>query len=317
MEDANVGAVDAPSAESIPQDAASLADLVDVSPQVSNEPVDASAAQPEAEAPVETAAPVFNALDAELGQIDELKHDGFYKDIDERHIKDLPSTARRILHNFRVDKKLKEQQHTKAMQDMQATVETRESRLANMEREFARRQAEFAAVAEDPKIKEILSKSEDQLPDIFTEEGIDARIQRGIAQGIRNILEPMQESAQSKAREAAYLDFIEKHPEMKKSDFKTEVARMVRTRKDVGDPIKTQDAYQLVKARRILYAKQARAQREQSARAQAARKVGTSTVGGRPGADGIPKDVMKRGANAIAQWLQSNPEAAKKIRLSL
>ncbi len=313
MEDVNVEAGGMPGAGSVAQDAASLADLVDVSPQVSNEPV----AQPEAEYPNEAAAPVFSALDAELGQIEELKHDGFYKDIDERHIKDLPSTARRILHNFRVDKKLKEQQHTKAMQEMQATVESRESRLATMEREFSRRQAEFAAVAEDPKIKEILSKTEDQLPDIFTEEGIDARIQRGIATGIRNILEPMQASAQGKAQETAYLDFIEKHPEMKKSDFKTEVARMVRTRKEVGDPIKTQDAYQLVKARRILYQKQARAQREQSARANAARKVGTATVGGRPGADGIPKDVMKRGANAIAQWLQTNPEAAKKIRSSL
>lgn len=312
MEDANVGTVEAVDADAVANDAGSLADLVDVAPDYADDTVEA--AEPEQPSFQEESAPVFNALDAELGQIEELQHDGFYKDIDERHIKDLPTTARRILHNFRVDKKLQEQQHNSEMQELQRQVEERESRLANMEREFARRQAEFSAIAEDPKIQEVLSQSEDQLPDIFTEDGINARIQRGIAQGIRNILEPMQESAQAKAREAAYLDFIEKHPEMKKSDFKAEVAQMVRTRKEVGDPIKTQDAYQLVKARRILHEKQARAQREQAARAQAARKVGTSTVGGRPGADGIPKDVMKRGANAIAQWLQSNPEAAKKIR---
>tara|TARA_A100001515_G_scaffold134712_1_gene125058 strand:+ start:8709 stop:9656 length:948 start_codon:yes stop_codon:yes gene_type:complete len=315
MEDANVGTVEAPVADAVANDSSSLADLVDVSPQAETEPV--QAAETQAAEPQEVETPVFNALDAELGHIEELKHDGFYKDIDERHIKDLPTTARRILHNFRVDKKLQEQKHRTAMQEMQAGVEERESRLANMEREFARRQAEFAAVAEDPKLKEILDKSEDQLPDIFTEEGIDARIQRGIAQGIRNILEPMQQSARAKASEAAYLDFLEKHPEMKQADFKSEVARMVRTRKEVGDPIKTQDAYQLVKARRILHEKQARAQRETAARAQAARRVGTNTVGGKPGSDSIPKDVMKRGANAIAQWLQSNPEAAKKIRSTL
>ena len=53
----------------------------------------------------------FNALDAELGEIEELQHDGFYDKIDESHIKDLPPTARRILHNFRVDRKLASEKH--------------------------------------------------------------------------------------------------------------------------------------------------------------------------------------------------------------
>tara|TARA_R100001082_G_scaffold28821_1_gene14482 strand:+ start:16291 stop:17211 length:921 start_codon:yes stop_codon:yes gene_type:complete len=301
MDNAEVGSVPV---EPVADQTENLADLVDVAA----EPVDVSANDS-----VDTGQPTFKALDAQLDSIDELKHDGFYKDITEDHIKELPTVARRILHNFRIDKKLQEKNHASEISKISSKIEEREARLAKMEREFARRQAEFAAVAEDPKLKAILDQPSDKMPDIFTEEGINARIQRGIAEGVRNILKPMQESAQSKARETAYLDFLEKHPEMRNTEFKSEVARMVRTRRDTGDPIKTQDAYQLVKARRILAEKQAKASRETKARAQSARRIGSNTSRGRPGEEGIPKDVMKRGANAIANWLQSNPEAAKKI----
>ena len=304
MDNAEVGAVPVENTEAVADQSQNLADLVDVA---------AEAPGPSQDVSGEGGTRTFKALDAQLESIEELKHDGFYKDITEDHIKDLPTVARRILHNFRVDKKLQEKDHATEISKVKSNIEERERRLAGLEREFARRQAEFAAVTEDPKLKAILDQPTDKLPDIFTEDGINARVQRGIAEGVRNILKPMQESAQSKARETAYLDFIETHPEMKNTEFKGEVARMVRTRRDSGDPIKTQDAYQLVKARRILVEKQARASRETQARAEAARRIGSNTSRGRPGEEGIPKDVMKRVANAIANWLQSNPEAAKKI----
>jgi hypothetical protein len=186
----------------------------------------------------------FNALDAELGELEELQHDGFYEKINEDHIKELPPTARRILHNFRVDRKLAEEKHVSEMEALKTKIEERESSLSSMEREFAKRQAEFANLIEDPEVQKILNEPDGNLPDIFTEEGVEARIQRGIAKGMSAILEPMKHAADVKARESNYLDFVSQHPEMKDVSFKKDVAGLVRSRANEGIPLSTQDAYQ-------------------------------------------------------------------------
>tara|TARA_R100001594_G_scaffold139040_2_gene183128 strand:- start:1047 stop:2081 length:1035 start_codon:yes stop_codon:yes gene_type:complete len=294
----------------------SLVDLVDIpkeqAPLSQGEPRFAET-KTSSEPDVAAALKMFNALDSELGDIEELKHDGFYDKIDESHIKDLPATARRILHNFRVDRELAAKKHRTELDAVKSDYEQRQAQLQQMERDFARRQAEFAAINEDPRVEQILNTPEDKLPDIYTEEGIQARIERGIAQGMRRVLEPMQAAAADKARESSYLDFVSKHPEMRESAFKSEVVKLVKTRKGSGNPISTQDAYQLVKARRVLAQRQARAQQESRARQESARHIRKATSSGSPTTNEIPLDVKKRGAVAIAKWLQSNPEAAKKI----
>ncbi|HCO00995.1 MAG TPA: hypothetical protein DIT31_12430, partial [Methylophaga sp.] len=208
-----------------------------------------SAPEPEPEPEPEPTS--FSALDAELGDLEELQHDGFYEKINEEHIKDLPPTARRILHNFRVDRKLAQEKHVSEMEALKSEIEKRESSLSQMEREFAKRQAEFASLVEDPEVQKLLNEPDGDLPDIFTEEGVEARIQRGIAKGMSAILEPMKHAADIKARESNYLDFVESHPEMKDASFKKDVAGLVRSRANDGIPLSTQDAYQIVKARRV------------------------------------------------------------------
>jgi len=258
----------------------------------------------------------FNALDAELGEIEELQHDGFYDKIDESHIKDLPPTARRILHNFRVDRKLAQEKHVTELESLQSKIEARESNLSNMEREFAKRQSEFANLVEDPDVQKLLTEPDGELPDIFTEEGVEARIQRGIAKGMSAILEPMKNAADVKARESNYLDFVSQHPEMKDASFKKDVAGLVRSRANEGIPLSTQDAYQIVKARRVMAQQQARSAQEQRARQQSARRIGRAVSGGNPSSGEVPPEVQKKGAYAISQWLAANPEAARKLSQS-
>ena len=274
-----------------------------------------SAPEPEPEPEPEPTS--FSALDAELGDLEELQHDGFYEKINEEHIKDLPPTARRILHNFRVDRKLAQEKHVSEMEALKSEIEKRESGLSQMEREFAKRQAEFASLVEDPEVQKLLNEPDGDLPDIFTEEGVEARIQRGIAKGMSAILEPMKHAADIKARESNYLDFVESHPEMKDASFKKDVAGLVRSRANDGIPLSTQDAYQIVKARRVMAQQQARAAHEQRARQQSARRIGRAVSGGNPSTGEIPPDVKKKGAYAISQWLAANPEAARKISQSL
>jgi hypothetical protein len=185
-----------------------------------------------------------------------------------------------------------------------------------MEREFAKRQAEFANLIEDPEVQKLLSEPEGELPDVFTEEGVEARIQRGIAKGMSAILEPMKNAAEVKARESAYLDFVESHPELKDASFKRDVAGLVRSRAEDGIPLSTEDAYQIVKARRVMAEQNARQLKEQRARQQSARRIGRAVSGGNPSSGEIPPEGKKKGAYAISQWLAANPEAARKYHQS-
>lgn len=297
-----------------------LSDLVQDEPAVEAAPSGETFEQEAAPEPTPEPTPEpssFNALDAELGDLEELQHDGFYEKITEDHIKDLPPTARRILHNFRVDRKLAQDKHVSEMEDLKTAIEKREQQLADMERDFANRQAEFSNLIEDPEVQKLLSEPDGEMPDIFTEEGVEARIQRGIAKGMSAILEPMKNAADIKARENSYLEFVDQHPEMKDPSFKKDVAGLVRSRADDGIPLSTQDAYQIVKARRVMAQQQARAAQEQRARQQSARRIGRAVSGGNPSSGEIPPDIKKKGAYAISQWLAANPEAARKISQSL
>jgi hypothetical protein len=50
----------------------------------------------------------------------------------------------------------------------------------------------------------------------------------GLPRECRQILEPMKAAADVKARETSYLDFVDKHPEMRDASFKKDVAGLVR-----------------------------------------------------------------------------------------
>lgn len=258
----------------------------------------------------------FNALDSALGDIEELQHDGFWDKINESHINDLPPTARRMLHNFRVDRELQKESHVKEMEELKTAIEQREQKLASMENEFLKRQSEFANLIEDPEVQKLLAEPEGDLPDIFTEEGVEARIQRGIVKGMSAILQPMKQAAEDQAQMSRYKEFVQKHPEMKDESFKMDVLRLVQSRADSGIPLGTEDAYQIVKARRVVSRQQVRAAQEQRARQQSARRIGRAVQGGNPSNGEIPPEVKAQGAYAVSQWLAANPEAHKKIQQS-
>jgi len=250
--------------------------------------------------------PLFSDIDD-----NELKTDAFYEGISEHDIKELPTVARRMLHNFRVAYKQKQaaldQSYTKRLGEYQK----REQQIQHLERDFARRQAEFASLIDDPKIKSALQIDDGELPDIMSEDGINAHINRRVAEAVGSVFAPMQEASAERRQQSAFYDFLESHPEMKDAGFKKEVASLVTSRKGTDAPLSTQDAYEVIKARKIMSEQRSRTEKERRARADAARRVQRSSMSGSPGSAEIPPDVKKQGAASIAAWLQSNPEAAK------
>ena len=244
---------------------------------------------------------------------DELKTDGFYDGITEHDIKELPTVARRMLHNFRVAYKMKQGELDRSHQDRLSEYKKREQQIEHLERDFARRQAEWASLIEDPNIQQALNVPDEELPDIMSEDGINAHINRRVAEAVSSVFQPMQEASSQRRQEAAFFDFLESHPEMKDPAFKKEVATLVTERKNTDAPLSTQDAYEVVKARKIMADQRARTEKERRARAEAARRVQRSSMSGSPDAMQIPPDVKKQGAASIAAWLKSNPEAAKAL----
>ena len=244
---------------------------------------------------------------------DELKTDGFYDGITEHDIKELPTVARRILHNFRVAYKKKQGELDRSHQDRLSEYKKREQQIEHLERDFARRQAEWASLIEDPNIQQALNVPDEELPDIMSEDGINAHINRRVAEAVSSVFQPMQEASSQRRQEAAFFDFLESHPEMKDPAFKKEVATLVTERKNTDAPLSTQDAYEVVRARKIMADQRARTEKERRARAEAARRVQRRSMSGSPDAMQIPPDVKKQGAASIAAWLKSNPEAAKAL----
>ncbi len=262
----------------------------------------------------------FNQVDARdfdplIHEIDdeELKTDAFYDGITEHDIKELPTVARRMLHNFRVAYKMKQSELDRSHESRVSEYKKREQQIQQLERDFARRQAEWASIVEDPSIQDALKMSEEELPDIMSEDGINAHINRRVAEAMNNVFQPMQEASVARRQEAAFYDFLDAHPEMKNPAFKKEVASLVTERKNTDAPLSTQDAYEVVKARKIMAEQRSRTEKERRARAEAARRVQRSSMSGSPDAMQIPPDVKKQGAASIAAWLKSNPEAAKAL----
>ena len=291
---------------------------------VSEDQVEASASdsfESEAEAaPAEVENDPIQALTAKdfdplIHEIDddELKTDAFYDNITESDIKELPTVARRMLHNFRTAYKIKQNELDQSHQDRLNRYKEREQKIQHLERDFARRQAEWASLIEDPAIQNALNVTDDELPDIMSEEGMNAHINRRVAEAVSSVFTPMQQASAQRRQEAAFYDFLDAHPEMKDPAFKKEVAALVTERRDTDAPLSTQDAYEVVKARKIMAEQRSRADKERRARAEAARRVQRSSMSGSPDAMQIPPDVKKQGAASNAAWLQSNPEAAKAI----
>ena len=236
--------------------------------------------------------PDFDPMSSDIDD-DELKLDGFYEGLNEDHIKDLPTTAKRMLHNFRTASKLREQEMARKYSEKE------HSHTERMEAD----------------VQKILNPPRSARPlDPYTPEGLEAMVAQRVADSMKKVLEPMNQRAEMTQRESALIDFVSDHPEMRDSTFKKEVVSMVKERWDSPHRVSTQDAYQLVKARRVLAQQQARQQQEVTARAKSARQVARRTTSGSPASDSIPKDVKRRGAGAIVNWLRDNPEAAKRLR---
>ena len=288
--------------------------------------------------PVETAAPETDEVEAgesaveakpdevdhlwkvaedALGTVTEKELPGYVKELTSGHIDELPTAAKQIIRDMMLAKQRAEAKAQLAAKDAEDKASKRMEELASNERAFARRQAAFAALVDSPEVRKLLETQPAELPDPYTPEGMEARIKLETAKVVSSFFEPIQKEAELRSKEAAYLDFVAAHPEMRDQHFKSEVNSLLVERRQAGSPLTTPDAYEIVKGRRAAAEAQLKRNREVAARRASAEKVGRSSAGAAPGNEPIPQSIVKRGAAAVAEYLENNPQALRAVRQQL
>ena len=244
--------------------------------------------------------------------------------IDEESIDKLPANVRGLFRHLVAAQRQELDREAEQMKARMAEIDKREQELQVKARDLIRNRAHLNRVLTDPKLQELIKGADtpdDQLADPYSEEGIQQRIQRGVAQAMKAFQAPITEAAQRAQQMAAYQDFVEAHPMMKQKAFKSEVRQIMEERQTQGAQISLEDAYNLADRNRILREQQKAQEKERAARAASARKVQRSTQSSQPdGGDPVPKWVMEKGYNgargqmARIQYLRDNPKALAKLR---
>lgn len=283
--------------------------------------VEASA--PAAEAPA-AGMDRYESLVKSLGEIPDKPNEQLLESIDEQSIAKLPDSAKGLLKHMMAQQREAHQKQVAEMEVQRKTLGEHEGRIREEARNLLRRRAQLNKMLMDPKFQELLTKAdvpEDRLADPLTQEGMQQRIQKGVAEAMREFQKPITAAATRAQQMEDYTSFVESHSQMKDAGFKKSVRAFMESRRDAGTPVGLGDAYAHVDRQRLLREEAARVASEREARAKSARKISRSTVSSQPDAgDPVPEWVTKKGYNGVRgnsariQYLRDHPKALEKLR---
>ena len=292
-----------------------------------SEPAAAAAAPQPAPAPAPEPAPDlsrYQRIVKSLGEIPESPSDQLLDSIDEKTIENMPANVRGLLKHLMAQQNVEHQKRMSAFSSREETLQSQQAKIKEEARNLIRNRAQMNRMLMDPRFQELLKKAdlkEEDMADSITPEGMQQRIDKGVAEAMKEFQRPITAAATRAQQMESYYDFVEKHPQMKTPAFKKEVRQFMESRRDGGAPITVEDAYTHVDRQRLLRAEAARATSEREARAKSARKVSRATVSAQPDSgEPVPNWVTKkgykgvRGDQARIRYLMDNPKALEKLR---
>ena len=284
-----------------------------------------AASEPGAE-PASVAADMtrFDRLADALGSLPDEPNERLLENIDEKTIEKMPVEAKVMLRHLLSDR-LREMDRNKAAQAAaQESLKKHKQQLEEEAKELVASRAKMAKVFQNEELQGLLKKgdvAEKDLPDPFTPEGIQARIDRATAQGLQRFIEPITASAKRAQAESKYNDFVASHPKIMDAGFKSAVVNLIRDRKTAGVPIPLKDAHDLVEHQRLVRDAKVKRDKERARRAESARKINRASVSSDPDNGSIiPTWVTKkgykgrRGAAATYLFLKDNPKIHAQIK---
>jgi|7_EtaG_2_1085326.scaffolds.fasta_scaffold06798_4 hypothetical protein len=296
----------------------------------------AMAAEPAAEEPVEQAekpsAPVKAKADTDnykdivkaLGDIPEEPNDQLLESMTPESIEKLPDSVKGVLKHLMAQQNKQFQQKMNEVKVERVKLGQTSDRIQHEAKDLLQRRYELNKVLLDPKFQEYLRAAqmpEAEMKDPFTAEGMQQRIDKGVAQAMTEFQKPITEAAERSRQVAKYSDFVDQHPNMKKPEFKSQVRDLMSKRKQIGNPISLQDAYVVVDRDRMLIERESQRKKEAAARAKSNRKISRATMSSKndPG-DPLPSWVQKdgykgvKGVSAKVLYLRDHPEKLKLLR---
>jgi len=284
----------------------------------------AAYARPEPTTQVETSR--FDRLADALGDLPDDPNDRLLDGIDERAIEKLPVEAKVMMRHMLADRLREMERNKRAQEAALQSYKDKEQKLHEEARQVIESRAKMAEVFRNRELQELLKKKDvkdSQLPDPFTPEGIQARIDRATAQGLQRFIEPITASAKQAQAEAKYNEFVTSHPNMMDKNFKSQVVALIRQRKEAGVPMALKDAHDLIEHQNMVREAQAKREKERARRAESARKISRSSVSSDPeNGSLIPDWVAKkgykgrRGASATYLFLKDNPKIHAQVKKS-
>ena len=296
-------------------------------PEPTPEPVEAVEAAPEPVADPSSVAEDqsrFDRLADALGALPDDPNERLLDSITDKSIEKMPVEAKVMLRHILSDR-LREMDRNKAAQAAaQESLKRHKQKLDEDAKALITSRAKMAQVFQNEDLQQLLKRGdvpEKDLPDPFTPEGIQARIDRATAQGLQRFIEPITASANRAQAESKYNDFVTTHPKMMDAKFKSHVVSLIRDRKTAGVPIALEDAHDLVAHQRLARGAQVKREKERVRRAESARKINRASVSSDPDNGSIiPTWVTKkgykgrRGAAATYLFLKDNPKIHAQIK---
>jgi hypothetical protein len=262
-------------------------------------------------------------LDA-LGEIPDEPSQALLDNIDSKSIENLPDSTKGLFKHLVAAERRRVRQLEEQMEKRNAELDKKFEDLKEQNRIVIRNRAQLNQVLLDPKFQEFLKQAdvpEEELKDPMSPEGIQQRIQKGVAEAMKQFQEPIRASATRAQQMAKYQDFVAEHPKMNDKVFKTDVRDLMQSRRDEGTPITLQDAYALVERQTMLKQQEKQTAKDRLKRSESARQIARSTVSSSSeAADPVPKWVMEkgykgsRGNTARILYLRDNPSALQKLR---
>ena len=266
----------------------------------------------------------FDNLSKALGDLPDEPSEKLLESITDKHVETLPTEAKVMLKHILSERK-REQERNKAAQEVaKQGIENERKKLHAEARELIRNRAKLSQIFTSDEVKNLLSKAKKtdrELPDPYTPEGMQARIEREAAKNFQQFIDPITKSAQRAQAESAYNDFVVTHPKMENKKFKSAVAQIVKSRKAAGVPVTLSDAHDLVEHQWMVQESKNRKEKERRRRAESSRKISRTSVSSDPsnGPD-IPEWVAtkgykgRRGAAAKYLFLKDNPKIHARVK---
>ena len=289
-------------------------------------PVETEAADIETQPDVEVddGSSRFSSLMETLGEIPDEPNSTLLESIDEKSIESLPDSVKGMFKHLISAQRAEQAKANAALEEREARLEEKYKELAEQNKVLIRNRAQLNQVLMDPKFQNMIKDAEtpeEDLPDPLSQEGIEARIRKGVAQAMKQFQEPITAAANRAQQLAAYQDFVDGHPKMNEASFKADVRALMQERKDSGSPIALPDAYALVERNRLVAEQDKQTAKERIRRSESNRQVQRATMSSSPDpGDPVPKWVTEKGYNgargnsARIMYLRDNPKALQALR---